>query len=113
MAWVWFVAAALSTVACLYWWDKAKKAERRAEDNFASVKMWMDIAESWQVRYEAMMQELAEAEERATAEPEPEELLLTDERLGPAPRIENRAQMFDFANQAFFYRWLEWDLRHD
>jgi len=105
MAWVWFATGVLTGLLCLYWWNRAKEAERDVEELEGWLRFWQDNSVELSNRLMAMEQE-AGVEDDVEDEP-------IAEYVGAEPNITDSARMFNFASEAFYYRWLAWNPRHD
>jgi len=106
MARAWFAAGvltALALLACLYWRNRALKAEQDAAENLKYLLFWQERA----CEMSRFLKEL-QAEQEADVEDEP-----IAEYVGAEPNIHDAATMFNFASEAFYYRWLAWNPRHD
>jgi len=104
MVWVWFATGVLTGMACLYWWNRAKEAEKDAAENLKSLLFWQERA----CEMSRFLKELQAEQEADTNEES-----LVEEYVGAEPNITDGAQMFNFASEAFYYRWLAWNPRHD
>ena len=107
MTWVWCMTGVLTgllCVACLYWRNRALKAERRAQFNLESMEMWQRHACEWSAYIRTLEDDVEDDVEDAPP---------SAEYVGAEPDIHDAATMFNFASEAFYYRWLAWNPRHD
>ena len=96
-----------------YWRDRALSAERRAEANWDSLGYWRGIAydlqqqvRDWEDFFDELPANVEDAEEHG-----PMTEVYFDQRPGAGP--ENPAQMFNYANEMFYHRLLNWNRKHD
>ncbi|NIV32752.1 MAG: hypothetical protein GWN58_25890, partial [Anaerolineae bacterium] len=106
------LAFVITAVVALCWRERALRAERNAAANLESLRYWQERACEWsdQVReWEDFFDEI-QAEVEADDEDAPPAVYL-DQTPGAGPQ--NQAQLFNYANQIFLHRLLNWDPRHD
>ena len=94
------LAFVITAVVALYWRGRALEAERKAEADLDSLKMWQEIAQGWSEKLQAM-----ECDQEAGLEEQVP--------VGPGYGPQNRAQLFNLINETFYHQMLEWDPRHD
>ena len=93
MAWVWFATGVLTGLLCLYWWNRAKEAERDVEELQKWLEYWQE--NSVELSHRLMAMEAAQGQ------------------AGPEPVARDDATAFMLAYQTFWHLMPEWQVRHD